>query len=208
MSGSGVNGDEVYFKNDKHNDGIDVEFSIKDSIGRGYVFPNNSADPKDPTCLGQALAAKLITGPNHCPQPGETWPGFVAKEVTDKTLTVFDTNGHLQYFGFALFIVNPEDQGLIPYDPIGNNQNGGRSSPLSRNQDEPGSRGWRNPPFYVGADRHRQICTVDRGLREDRSGAARLRPAAPSVCAQRRCDGASHRCASARQLARAAITHS
>lgn len=123
MKGPSVQGEMITFTNDANDDGVDVTFVIQDNTGRGYKFP---AD------LSKTLAVKKITDKKHCPKPDDKWPDFSPAARTDSTLTVRNANSYLQYFGFALFVtVDPKNGPYVPYDPIGNNQNGstyGRNS--------------------------------------------------------------------------------
>ena len=108
-----VAGETITFTNDINNDGIDVEFTIKDNTKRGYLF---APDP---------VRAKKLTEKNHCPNSSQKWSDFEATSVNGDTLVVRNKNDYLQYFGFALFVTMTGLSKPIPYDPIGNNQNGG-----------------------------------------------------------------------------------
>jgi hypothetical protein len=119
MAGPIVDGEVLTFKNDKQNDGIDVEFTIQNTGEVVYSFAS-MADAV------RATNGKLKHG-SHCPASTDKWPGFCATAGGNgATLTIFNPNQHYEYFGFALFVTYPGNKGqLVAYDPVGNNQNGG-----------------------------------------------------------------------------------
>ena len=114
MSANNVSGEVITFANGDWT----VNFHIDDRTGRGYVFPNS---------LDDALWVEKITGKNHCPKKANKWSEFTAERVFDenRSLEVTNLNSYLQYFGFVLNVtLDPQNGPLVPYDPIGNNQNG------------------------------------------------------------------------------------
>lgn len=113
------NGD-LTFKNDG-NDGFRVFFRIKDPHNTGYRFPDDLREalwvqPMEPGDL------------DACPDDYCFWDQFEAKQVLDdnRTLRVRNRNRKSQKFGFTLRVTKkPAQNGpCIPYDPIGDNQNG------------------------------------------------------------------------------------
>ena len=118
------NGNELTFKNPKKGDWFDVDFNIVDQHDTGYLFPD------DPQKAMYVIPVNSITDP--CPEDWgkpEYWGQFSAKKVTKghRTLEVTNLNETVQLYKFCLwFTQDPKSNGAcIPYDPIGNNQNGG-----------------------------------------------------------------------------------
>ena len=113
MSGKNVAGEMITFDSGDWT----VNFDLDDRTGRGYVFPSS---------LDDALWVEKITGKNHCPKKANKWSEFAAQRVSNgnKSLEVTNLNSYLQYFGFVLNVtLDPVNGPLVPYDPIGNNQN-------------------------------------------------------------------------------------
>lgn len=114
-------GNTLTFKNNNH-PGFIVNFVIDDPQNTGYLFP---AD-KD-----KAMWCKTIGAVDECVTHSEHWDGFKATGVSSdfKTLTVSNPNLAQQRFAFTLrFTKNPQSGNCIDWDPIGNDQNGPRSS--------------------------------------------------------------------------------
>lgn len=113
------NGD-LTFKNDG-NDGFRVFFNIQDPQNTGYKFPDDRRE---------AMWVKAMEegDPPACPDDYVYWDQFQAKQVMNNnmTLRVRNLNRKSQKFGFTLrFTKTPTANGpCIPYDPIGDNQNG------------------------------------------------------------------------------------
>ena len=109
--------DRLEFENDGH-DGVLVSFVIKDRDGTGLLFP------KAPD---QALWARTIEQESDpCPREGEQWDQFVPLMVapTQNILIVENKNREKQLFKFCLNFTKPGYDGLVPWDPIGENRNG------------------------------------------------------------------------------------
>lgn len=100
--------------------GFKLKFTIKDEGQTGYLFPDNPA---------KAMWVKPVSSDeDDCPETQMFWEEFVATEVTgnNRTLKVTNLNGYVQTFKFTLlFTKTPRQNGpCIPFDPIGQNQNG------------------------------------------------------------------------------------
>ena len=113
------NGD-LTFKNDG-NDGFRVFFNIDDPQNTGYRFPDDRREAM--------WVEKMEPGdPPACPTDYSYWNQFEAKQVlnNNRTLRVRNLNRQNSKFGFTLRVTKtPTANGpCIPYDPIGDNQNG------------------------------------------------------------------------------------
>jgi len=119
---------KLTFKNDKH-PGFEVNFNLVDNDKTGCKFMH---DPKEAMWV-----QKIEPGmPDPCPTSAMYWDQFEAKAVSkgDTQLAVRNLNEYEQEFAFSLRFTKPGWPDPILYDPIGNNQNGGRfsgSSPSS-----------------------------------------------------------------------------
>lgn len=108
------------FNNDG-NDGFRVFFDIEDPDNTGYRFPDDRRE-------AMWVEAMEPGAPDACPMDYVYWDQFQAKQVMDnnRTLRVRNLNREAKKFGFTLrFTKTPANNGpCIPYDPIGDNQNG------------------------------------------------------------------------------------
>jgi hypothetical protein len=115
-------GSQLTFRNNNH-PGFNVNFVISDPDNTGYLWPQNKQD---------ALWSKKIpAGSNECLTAEEHWQGFQATGVSAdfRTLTVSNPNRKQQRFTFTLrFTLDPQNGPCIDWDPIGDDQNGPRSS--------------------------------------------------------------------------------
>jgi hypothetical protein len=120
LESSLIKNGKLTFKNN-HFPGFNVDFTIDDPTGSGYLFPSNP---------DLALGARRIQGGGgHCPAQGDSWQQFqpVSVSTDGKTLTVRNLNEIKTEFGFTLFVTqspNPPNGPYLELDPIGDNQNG------------------------------------------------------------------------------------
>lgn len=108
------------FRNNGNN-GFRVFFNILDPQNTGYRFPDDKRE-------AMWVEAMEPGAPDACPTDYCYWDQFQAKQVmnNNKTLRVRNMNRKAQKFGFTLrFTKNPANNGpCIPFDPVGDNQNG------------------------------------------------------------------------------------
>lgn len=120
----------VFNKNDdnmKKSENYKIEFKLHNTKGADLVFSKIE---------DKVLWAMAIPEPSDaCPPPGSTFPGLYVDPtafIEDRRLTVINEDKSMQHFAFALnFVHRGEREGpntkYICYDPVGSNQNGGRS---------------------------------------------------------------------------------
>lgn len=118
------------FKNSGH-PGFLIHFNLIDPAGLGWEFPATPArdDPKD------AMWVKPIQSEDDpCPDSEVHWDGFKALSVEpynsrpNSKLIVENPNTDEQLFAFTLRLTNDGGKTFVPYDPIGEDQNGPRKS--------------------------------------------------------------------------------
>lgn len=118
-------GPKLVFNNNaggKHYDGFEVEFTLVDATGGGYLFHQEPDNPSP----NDAMSVKLIDEKGYCPRRGSTWSGFAPTQISaDRlVLTVDNPNEYPQLFGFAFHLSKLGDRNpRLTYDPIGENQN-------------------------------------------------------------------------------------
>ena len=107
-----------------HDDEHEVHFSLVQESGMTLEFAQSKKDvlwvawgdkDHEPPCPE--------TQPANCPDPV-----FYAEKSAPKKLTVVNTNPKKSFFSFTINFVDPHSQTptkLIPFDPIGENKNGG-----------------------------------------------------------------------------------
>ena len=135
LSGSAVSGGQLKFKNNKH-PGFIVVFYIVEAVPGNPAMCQFLPDPDD------ALWVKPYNSwdPAACPSSPCSWDQFFAIDVADyepvagnpaadihnKVLVAMNKNDYDQMFAFTLRFTAAGAPGVIVYDPIGSNQNGGQ----------------------------------------------------------------------------------
>jgi hypothetical protein len=106
-------------QNGIYRNGFSVGFRLPSGRGQNDSW---TFDPDDP------IWVKLVD--NHGPCPGNkkaSQPGILSDPTLsdgDRTLTVGNSNGVPQFFGFALRFASTSGGKTLTYDPIGQNMNG------------------------------------------------------------------------------------
>jgi len=113
--------DELMAKKDEH----ELHFSLVQESGMTLEFAQSLTD-----VLWVAWGDKDHIPPCPTSGTGKADPIFYAEKSVPKKLTVVNTNPSNSFFSFTINFVDSSTQGvkkLIPYDPIGDNRNGGSS---------------------------------------------------------------------------------
>jgi hypothetical protein len=114
----------------KKSEDYKIEFKLHNRRGADLVFSKD----KD-----NVLWAMAIPEPSEaCPPPGSKFPGLYVDPtsyILDDRLTVINEDKTVQHFAFALnFIPRGVEEGpdtkYVCYDPVGSNQDGGRTPML------------------------------------------------------------------------------